>query len=56
VLDVLVAEPRLQGALSWPAFALNEVTPLSSQATASPSMMQERKRRRAKVSTIRGKR
>ena len=30
---------------------LNEATPLSSQATASPSMMQERERRRANVST-----
>jgi hypothetical protein len=30
--------------------------PLSSQATASPSMMQERERRRANVSTISGKR
>src|SRR5262249_7804613 len=29
----------------------NEATPLSSQATASPSMMQERERRRANVST-----
>src|SRR5215831_8972064 len=35
---------------------LNEATPLSSQATASPSMMQERERRRANVSTISGKR
>jgi len=35
---------------------LNEVTPLSSQATASPSMMQEGERRRANVSTISGKR
>src|SRR5262249_52715152 len=34
----------------------NEATPLSSQATASPSMMQERERRRANVSTISGKR
>src|SRR5215831_15566981 len=33
-----------------------EATPLSSQATASPSMMQERERRRANVSTISGKR
>jgi hypothetical protein len=32
------------------------VSPLSSQATASPSMMQERERRRANVSTISGKR
>src|SRR6266511_3053782 len=32
----------------------NEATPLSSQATASPSMMQERERRRANVSTISG--
>jgi hypothetical protein len=32
----------------------NEATPLSSQATASPSMMQERERRRANVSTIAG--
>src|SRR5262249_27781317 len=31
-------------------------TPLSSQATASPSMMQERERRRANVSTMSGKR
>jgi hypothetical protein len=31
---------------------LNEATPLSSQATASQSMMQERERRRANVSTI----
>src|SRR6516165_1788922 len=29
--------------------------PLSSQATASPSIMQERERRRANVSTISGK-
>jgi len=35
---------------------LNEDTPLSSQATASPSMIQERERSRANVSTIRGKR
>ena len=35
---------------------LNEATPLSSQATASPSMMQERERKRANVSTISGKR
>ena len=34
----------------------NEGIPLSSQATASPSMMQERERRRASVSTISGKR
>jgi hypothetical protein len=34
---------------------LNEATPFSSQATASPSMMQERERRCAKVSTISGK-
>ena len=34
----------------------NEATPLSSQATASPSMMHERERRRANVSTIGGKR
>jgi hypothetical protein len=33
-----------------------EATPLSSQATASPSMMHERERRRASVSTISGKR
>src|SRR5262249_52092708 len=33
----------------------NEATPLSSQAAASPSMMQERERRRASVSTISGK-
>jgi hypothetical protein len=32
----------------------NEATPLSSQATASPSMIQERERRRANVSTISG--
>jgi hypothetical protein len=31
------------------------VTPLSSQATASPSMMQERERRRANVLTMSGK-
>jgi hypothetical protein len=31
---------------------INEATPLSSHATASPSMMQERERRRANVSTI----
>jgi ATP-dependent DNA ligase len=31
-------------------------TPLSSQATASPSMMQERERSRAKDSTINRKR
>src|SRR5262249_43805847 len=30
--------------------------PSSSQATASPSMMQERERKRAKASTIKGKR
>jgi hypothetical protein len=34
----------------------NEATPLSSQATASPSIMQERERRRASASTISGKR
>src|SRR5262249_10396898 len=34
----------------------NEATPLSSQATASPSMMQERERSRESASTIRGKR
>src|SRR5215469_4194674 len=34
----------------------NDATPLSSQATASPSMMQERERKRANVSTISGKR
>jgi hypothetical protein len=34
----------------------NEAIPLSSQATASPSMMQERERRRASASTISGKR
>src|SRR5262245_20050046 len=34
----------------------NEATPLSSQAIASPAMMQERERRRASVSTISGKR
>src|SRR6266404_2730842 len=34
----------------------NEATPSSSQATASPSMMQERERRRASASTISGKR
>src|SRR5215467_10268769 len=34
----------------------NEATPLSSQATASPSIMQERERKRANVSTISGKR
>src|SRR6266436_2034496 len=34
----------------------NKAIPLSSQPTASPSMMQERERRRANVSTIRGKR
>src|SRR6516165_2684172 len=34
---------------------LNEATPLSSQATASPSMMHERARKRANVSTISGK-
>jgi hypothetical protein len=34
----------------------NEATSLPSQATASPSMMQERERRRANVSTISGKR
>jgi hypothetical protein len=33
----------------------NEATPLSSQATASPSIMQERERKRANVSTISGK-
>src|SRR6266699_1399578 len=34
----------------------NEATPLSSQATASPSIMQERERRRESASTISGKR
>jgi hypothetical protein len=34
----------------------NEAMPLSSQATASPSIMQERERKRASVSTISGKR
>jgi hypothetical protein len=34
----------------------NEATPLSSQAAASPSMMHERERRRANVSTISEKR
>src|SRR5262249_50195127 len=34
----------------------NDATPLSSQATASPSMMQECERRRTSASTISGKR
>jgi hypothetical protein len=37
------------------ANALNNATPLSSQATASPSMMQERERSRASASTISGR-
>jgi hypothetical protein len=41
--------------LSW-RMRSNEATPLSSRATASPSMMQERERRRASASTISGKR
>ena len=54
-------EPRAGPHTAWQrdgrqeAAAL-EVTPLSSQATASPSIMQERERRRANVSTISGKR
>jgi hypothetical protein len=40
----------------WWRTRSNEATPLSSQATASPSMMQERERRRPNVSTISGKR
>jgi len=40
----------------WCRTRSNEATPLSSQATASPSMMQERERRRPNVSTISGKR
>jgi hypothetical protein len=35
---------------------IEKATPLSSQVTASPSMMQERERRRANGSTISGKR
>jgi hypothetical protein len=38
------------------ADAMKDATPLSSHATASPSMMQERERRRASVSMISGKR
>src|SRR5262245_27535358 len=37
----------------WWRTRSNEATPLSSQATASPSIMQERERRRANASTIR---
>jgi hypothetical protein len=40
----------------WCRTRSNEATPLSSQATASPSMMQDRERRWANVSTISGKR
>jgi hypothetical protein len=40
----------------WCRMRSNEATPLSSQATASPSMMQERERKRASASTISGKR
>src|SRR5215831_17519778 len=40
----------------WWRMRSNDATPLSSQATASPSIMQERERKRANVSTICGKR
>src|SRR5262249_21785526 len=40
----------------WWRMRSNDATPLSSQATASPSMMQERERKRANVSTIRKRR
>jgi hypothetical protein len=40
----------------WCRTRSNEAMPLSSHATASPSMMQERERSRAKDSTISGKR
>jgi hypothetical protein len=44
------------GVVSAVTDALKLGIPLSSQATVSPSMMQERERNRAKDSTINGKR
>jgi hypothetical protein len=57
--------PRLRGStarqkrrphspLNWPEQTSNRAIPVSSQATASPSMMQDRERRRASVSAISG--
>src|SRR5262249_56655702 len=53
---IAVQLDQVEGVARWCRTRSNEATPLSSQATASPSIMQECERRRANVSTISGKR
>jgi hypothetical protein len=52
------SKPKRNTVLSWRRYRMRSKPgmPLSSQATGSPLMMQERERSRAKDSTISGKR